>query len=221
MRRILCGLATAAIATSLFPVAASAAPPADGTGRSASDVATTRAQIARANSLPVVRDRKAGWTRSTAASGTSAVTNSSYGSYSYRKGVILATSDAFKGLIPTGHAAIGYSSSQVVESVSSGVVRGANDWFRSKSQAYQTSVRSTTAAQDAAAADWADGQRGKPYNWNYLDRDTRKRFYCSQLVWAAFKDKYGIDLDTSAYLWAVHPMELVNTSAVYLIYRKK
>lgn len=169
--------------------------------------------------MSVVGDKKAGLKRPGVK--RSAVPNAAYGGYSYRKGVILVTPDAYKGLIPTGHAAIGYSSSEVVESLSSGVQRGPNNWYATKDQAYQTSVRDTTAAQDAAAADWADGQRGKPYNWNYLDRGTRSRFYCSHLVWAAFNDRFGIDLDTSAYLWAIHPMELVNTSAVYLIYRKK
>lgn len=53
---------------------------------------------------------------------------------------------------------------------------------------------------------------GKKYNFDYLDVNTRKKFYCSQLVWASYKDKFGIDLNTSAYGAAVHPMELVNNS---------
>ena len=40
-------------------------------------------------------------------------------------------------------------------------------------------------------------------------------------MWAAFKDNFGVDLDTAAYAWAVHPMELVNSPKAYLIYRKK
>lgn len=220
MKRIICGVAATAVMLGLSPVVAHAAgEDADGTGRSASDIATTRALIARADRMSVVGDKKAGLKRPGVK--TTVTPNASYGGYSYRKGVILVTSDAFKGLIPTGHAAIGYSSSEVVESLSSGVQRGPNNWYATKNQAYQTSVRTTTAAQDAAAATWADGQRGKAYNWNYLNPGTRSKFYCSQLVWAAFKDQFGIDLDTSAYLWAIHPMELVNTSAVYLIYRKK
>lgn len=39
-------------------------------------------------------------------------------------------------------------------------------------------------------------------------------------VWAAFKDNYGIDLDTSDFGDAVHPMELVNSSKTYTIYKK-
>ncbi len=48
----------------------------------------------------------------------------------------------------------------------------------------------------------------------------KEKFYCSQLVWAAFKDNYGIDLDTSDFGDAVHPMELVNSSKTYTIYKK-
>lgn len=39
-------------------------------------------------------------------------------------------------------------------------------------------------------------------------------------MWAAFKDNFGINMDTLAYPGAVHPMELVNTSETYLIWRK-
>ena len=49
---------------------------------------------------------------------------------------------------------------------------------------------------------------GKPYNYNYFNVSTRKKFYCSQLVWAAFKDNYGIDLDTSDFGDAVHRWNL-------------
>lgn len=145
-----------------------------------------------------------------------------YGTYSKRKGVILVTPDKFVGLIPTGHAAIGYSTSQVVESLSNGVQRGNHNWNQSgvKTQAYQVTANATTTAQDAAVADWCDAQRGKPYNFNFLNPGTRSSFYCSQLVWAEFKDKYGIDLNTSSYGVAIHPMELVDTSKTSLVWRK-
>lgn len=148
-------------------------------------------------------------------------TRSSYGSYPTRKGVILVTPDKYKNLIPTGHAAIIYTSSSVVESLENGVVIGKNNWNTSKSQAYGVSVGSTTSAQDASAADYCYQQRGIRYNYDYFNINTRTAFYCSQLVWAAFKDKYGIDLNTSDYGTAIHPMELVNTPKTNLIYRKK
>lgn len=165
--------------------------------------------VEKANALTVVPDPKAPKTRS------------AYGSYPTRKGVILATSDAYKGLIPTGHAAIIYTSSSVVESISNGVVIGKNNWNTSKNQAYGVTVSSTSSAQDAAAADYCYGKRGIKYNYSFFDINTRTAFYCSQLVYAAYKDKYGIDLNTGDYGTAIHPMELVNTSKTSLVYRKK
>ena len=83
---------------------------------------------------------------------------------------------------------------------------------------YGLNVNETTTAQDAAAANWCYSQIGKPYNYNFFDRDTRNSFYCSQLVWAAYKDLYGIDLDTSAWGNAVYPTELVMSSHTSTIY---
>jgi len=67
---------------------------------------------------------------------------------------------------------------------------------------------------------WCKGKIGKPYNYNYLNVKTRKKFYCSQLVWAAFKDKYKINMNRSEYGAAVHPLELVASSETMLLYRK-
>ncbi|MDO4469738.1 MAG: YiiX/YebB-like N1pC/P60 family cysteine hydrolase [Bacillota bacterium] len=144
----------------------------------------------------------------------------STGSYPTRKGVILVTADAYKGLIPTGHAGIIYNAFTVVESTSKGVVTGKNNWNKSKKTCYGVSVRSTTSEQDRKAADWCYNQLKKPYNYNFLNIGTRKEFYCSQLVWAAFKDKYGIDLNTKTFGKAIHPLELVTSSKTSIIYEK-
>lgn len=134
------------------------------------------------------------------------------GSYPSRRGVILVTGDKFSGLIPTGHAAIVWDQDFVVESVSKGVTSGPNNWNKAKTTCYGVTTYNTTAIQDARAADWTVTQIGKPYNYNFLDKNMRKKFYCSQLVWAAYKNRLGLDLDTSSYGAAVHPIELVNTS---------
>ena len=212
MKRLFSGLAATIGVMCLTATTAWAAPT---TTQTAADAETNRALIAAANQAPIQLDK-----RSPQVSLGGASTNAPMGSYPRRKGMILVTSDAFKGLIPTGHAAIIHSYSKVVESIGRGVVLGDNDWYASKSQAYGVTVRGTTAAQDATAADWAHRQIGKPYNLNYLDTGTRRRFYCSQLVWASFMDNFGINLDTGAWGWAVHPMELVNTDKTYLTYRR-
>lgn len=142
------------------------------------------------------------------------------GTYPTRYGVILVTADKYKGLIPTGHAGIIWTSSTIVESLSNGVTTGPNDWNTSKTSCYGISVKGTTVDEDNEASNWCYRQLGKPYNYNYFNVSTRKKFYCSQLVWAAFKDNYGIDLDTSDFGDAVHPMELVNSSKTYTIFLK-
>lgn len=126
----------------------------------------------------------------------------------------------YGALIPTGHAGIIWTSSTIVESLSNGVTTGPNDWNTSKTSCYGISVKGTTVDEDNEASNWCYRQLGKPYNYNYFNVSTRKKFYCSQLVWAAFKDNYGIDLDTSDFGDAVHPMELVNSSKTYTIYKK-
>ena len=146
--------------------------------------------------------------------------HSPMGTYPTRKGVILVTGDYYKGIIPTGHAAIIYSSTRVVESLQNGVVTGDNNWNTVRDTCYGVTVKGTTTSQDASAANWCYNQIGKPYNWNYFDTKTRKKFYCSHLVWAAFKDNYGIDLDTSSFLGAIHPLELVSSNNTTKIYEK-
>lgn len=145
----------------------------------------------------------------------------SVGNYPTRKGTILVTSDPYKGLIPTGHAAIVWDSSTVIESISKGVVVGKNNWKSNKKKFYGVSVSSTSAAQDATVANYCKAQVGKKYNYNYFNVTTRKKFYCSQLVWAGYKDLYKIDLNTSTFGKAVHPMELVNSSKTYTFYTYK
>lgn len=150
----------------------------------------------------------------------SVVIQPSPGKYPRRKGVILVTGDAYKGLIPTGHAAIIYDYDTVVESVSKGVVWGSNNWYKTKKTCYAVTVKRTNPSQDAKAADWCKKQIGKPYNKNFFNISTRKAFYCSQLVWAAFLDNFKVDLNTSEFGAAIHPMELVNMSQTTLLYIK-
>lgn len=148
------------------------------------------------------------------------------GTYPTRKGMILVTGDYYKNLIPTGHAAILYSSTKVVEALADGVVVGRNDWNTTRTTCYAGSVRSTTTAQDASAADWCYTKIGTPYNYNYFNTSTRSKFYCSQLVYSAFLDLYGIDLNTSDFDIPllgnpVHPLELLDNNYTYVTYRQE
>lgn len=200
-------------------------------------------EIAKANSRRIGPDK-------TASAKAGFRTLSAYGSRPTRMGTILVTSDAYKNLIPTGHAAMVYSRNQVIEALTNGVRWGRNNWHlpNTKRQAFGVTVALTSVKQDAVAAKWAKKQLGKPYNFNYFKTSTRTKFYCSQLVWAAFKDKDKVDLNTN---WGkikvlkkdkkhcitifghkycglkvktynpIHPMELVNNPKVILLWRKK
>ena len=108
----------------------------------------------------------------------------------------------------------------MIESLVEGVTYGPNDWNTSKGTAYGADVRGTTSLQDQAASNWCFNQVGKPYNYNYLDTATRSKFCCSQLVWAAFKDNYGIDINTDFAGAAIYPMEILDSPNVNVIYRK-
>jgi len=55
---------------------------------------------------------------------------------------------------------------------------------------------SATVAQRDSAARYAMAQTGKPYNWDYLNKQTEDSFYCSQLAWRAYETQ-GIDLDSN------------------------
>lgn len=138
---------------------------------------------------------------------------------SFYKGAILVTSDSYKGLIPTGHAAIMYSKYKVVESLIDGVQFGDNDWCSTKSLYYAARVKSITAKKEAAVAEWCKSQIGKPYNFVYSNKKRSDKFYCSQLVWSGYFVKTGIDLDTQKFGFAVHPLELINNGKV-IIYHK-
>ncbi len=149
--------------------------------------------------------------------------NISQGNYPTRRGTILVTSDYMYGLIPTGHAAMVWDEDHVVEAVGSGVLMGKNAWTQDRREFYGLTVNCTSIDQDRTAAEWAKSQLGKPYNYNYFNKTTREKFYCSQLVWAAFKDTCGVDLSKvywSPLSWstAVHPMELVKSNKTDTIY---
>lgn len=140
--------------------------------------------------------------------------------YPTTKGRILVTGDAYKNLIPTGHAAIVYSQNRVVEALSNGVVTGKNDWNQSKNTCWGLYVTDVTENQAKKVADWCYSQMGKPYNIKYYDVNTRSKFYCSQLIWAGFKDKYNVDLNTSQYGAAVHSLEFVSSDKTMILYKK-
>lgn len=143
------------------------------------------------------------------------------GTYPTRSGVILVTDSAvgsFGSIV--GHAGIIHSSYLAVESFKeNGVYYYANDWDTrySGSNVYGVTASGTTNAEDNTAAVWAYRKWGCPYNTVFFDINTRTKFYCSHLVYAAFIDNFNINLNQGGGI--VTPLDLVQTSNTYTLYQ--
>ena len=144
-----------------------------------------------------------------------------HGSYPREKGIILVTKDKIDGVVPLGHAAIVYNHYLVVESdAQDGVHYGDNNWWKTRKITYGLKVHTLSQYERGQVADWCSRKRTLPYNWNFYDVDTRSRFYCSQLVWAGFKDIYNVDLNGGQFGQAIYPPEMIDSGYVYKIYIK-
>ncbi|MBE5935711.1 MAG: hypothetical protein E7262_07965 [Lachnospiraceae bacterium] len=147
------------------------------------------------------------------------------GKYPTRKGVILVTSTG-KIANVVGHSAIIYSKGYIIESVEKGVVVSRNNWKSTKKNMAAVTVRKTTINQDSKVSDWCKKQKGKKYNYNYYSINSKGSYYCSQLIWAGYKNLYNINLNTKYYdvgsKKAIGPYEFVSktSSVVYPIYMK-
>lgn len=123
-----------------------------------------------------------------------------------------------------GHAAIvSTNAAQTVEAFPSGGVRFyTNDW-KTKKNVYGLQVKNAGSVQYKNAAKYAMKQADakKPYNWNYFNKGTTSSFYCSQLVWKAWKEQ-GFDIDAMnlGNYEPVSPAELVKSSATQTFYHK-
>lgn len=84
----------------------------------------------------------------------------------------------------------------VIEAISSGVVRSVFDDIRLDEKEAYLKRPYSTEEQRAEAVEFAINQLGKKYFLD-LEKDTskdEKDWYCSELVWAAFKNQ-GVDLE--------------------------
>ena len=142
-----------------------------------------------------------------------------YGDYPTRSGAILVTEDAFAyGIV--GHAAIVYNTDKLLHATADGIVVSQNNWKTARVRGVAAmAVRDTTYSQDVLVSEWCYKQMGKPYNYNFFNKDSRDKFYCSQLVYAGYLENTGVDLDTSANTYkAIAPYELITSPETYLIY---
>lgn len=74
-------------------------------------------------------------------------------------------------------------------------------------------IRGLSSEQQAGLVRWLQDRKGRPYRWPLiqgLDKTDQKRFYCSQLVWMAFKDVMNLDLDVDKGV-LVFPDDIYNS----------
>ncbi|MCM3674749.1 hypothetical protein M3699_12845 [Peribacillus simplex] len=139
------------------------------------------------------------------------------GTYPTRKGVILVT-DGLRVDSLVGHAGIVTKEGQAIESFPDGGVQYKSaKWTTRYKKVWGVTTSGTAASQDAAAADWAVSKKGKPYNMNFFDIENTNKFYCSQLVYKAYKTKTGVNVNWLGGI--VTPADIVNTTKTYTIYK--
>lgn len=120
----------------------------------------------------------------------------------------------------TGHAGLFdrrfYSNGIMSYAVISANVAPANGVQREQCVKYRNNDKAwglwvpSEANHTGAARDFAYRQMGKPYNVLASKTDLRS-FYCSKLVWAAWRYTAGVDLDYDGGYW-VWPVDLINSS---------
>lgn len=105
-----------------------------------------------------------------------------------------------------GHAVIILDNRYIIEAVGNGigetnkVIKSDLDDFLKNKEFYVIWAKLSDAIapdyKGLEAACYAEKQLGKPYNWNFFNRNSTEEFYCSQLCWRAWLEQgYKIDYD--------------------------
>lgn len=99
-----------------------------------------------------------------------------------------------------------------------GVATYTNDWG-SRHGSLLVRPKNVTTQQYLGAADFAASKIGCKYNWNFFNTTTTKRYYCSQLVWQAWKS-VGVNTNVGTFPdGIVSPADLVNSDTTYVVRR--
>lgn len=147
------------------------------------------------------------------------------GTWSLRDGVI-CVSDAKLGPVNYGHAGIVAAApyyNQTIEALNpSAGVQAVGGYWPSREdmqgrRIYQCGVIATSIEQDQQAAIMASQWIGKPYDWR-SPLTTTDTFYCSQLVYQAYRLGAGYTLPHSTP-GVIFPADLLHGGATELIYR--
>ncbi|PKR83261.1 YiiX/YebB-like N1pC/P60 family cysteine hydrolase [Heyndrickxia camelliae] len=144
--------------------------------------------------------------------GTVPVGSSSKGNFFY--------TDSQTAYLNHGHVGLYYASNTIVESVPGAGVRKISTTSRlvDKGGACVKSV-STSLTNRSAAANWAYGEIGESYSYNFATN--RLTGYngaknCSKLIWSAYKLHGNLDLDKNGGL-GVYPRDVRDASSTKLV----
>ncbi|HEY0323005.1 MAG TPA: YiiX/YebB-like N1pC/P60 family cysteine hydrolase [Pyrinomonadaceae bacterium] len=101
------------------------------------------------------------------------------------------------------HAGNYLGNQRILESNEDGVrIKPLRDWQIKGACVALGRNNKKTAADVKSALEWAEGHYGSdgrtPYNYNYFDKQTDRKLYCSQLTWKIHQ-RLGIDLDSNDY----------------------
>ncbi|ODG90587.1 MULTISPECIES: YiiX/YebB-like N1pC/P60 family cysteine hydrolase [Bacillaceae] len=109
-----------------------------------------------------------------------------------------------------GHVGMYYTTTTIVESIPDKGVRTISSSSRKVDTGAVIKSVNTTQAKRDAAANWAYGELGEDYSYNFATNrqtSTSGAKNCSKLVWSAFKEKAGLDLDVDKGL-GVYPRDV-------------
>lgn len=136
-----------------------------------------------------------------------------------RKGTFFYQPASTLGL-PHGHIGMYFTPTQIIESANpTDGVRIASVADRKVASGSRIMyVYGLTETQNSVAANWAFTKKGNEYNYNFaLNRMCgTSAFNCSQLVWCAFKETAGLDLDRDGGS-GVYPADIRDHPRVYNI----
>ena len=208
-----------------LPVFAEENDPFQDDGKTIYDYFTTEEIEETERELIIIGLEKAGYYNDTESNKKN---NSQYmsGTWSWRDGIICITESNISGAFNHGHAGImgiAPDYNMTYEAIPNYGVVAMNGNYPVRypnKNVWQADVTSTSDLMDQNAATWAKQRIGYPYQFP-VTLSNRSKFYCSHLVYAAYKDVTGVDLDTSAFPGFIHPFELFSspqTTVTYLRY---
>ncbi|MCK4394057.1 VWA domain-containing protein [Candidatus Bipolaricaulota bacterium] len=117
-----------------------------------------------------------------------------------------------------GHVGLYVGGGRVIEALKVGVRETSIATWDERTEAMLLDVSATFEVREEAV-DFARGQLGKPYDFNWTQKNpdyNEPRWYCSELVWAAYFNQ-GVNLEYTPDQWAVTPSEIVMSPLVEIV----